>query len=99
MLAESIAASSAEMASHGEVQWLAPALRLLVKRNDEILSAALRTNYGELAVEVGSHAGKWTLTARIRRPTGRSRCPFSPATRPGGNSNCASAPSSAVAWP
>ena len=61
MLAESIAASSAEMASHGEVQWLAPALRLLVKRNDEILSAALRTNYGELAVEVGSHAGKWTL--------------------------------------
>lgn len=61
MLAESIAASSAEMASHGEVQWLAPALRLLVKRNDEILSAALRTSYGELAVEVGSHAGKWTL--------------------------------------
>ncbi|MBX3679602.1 MAG: response regulator [Rhodocyclaceae bacterium] len=64
MLAESIAASSAEIASRGELQWLAPALRLLVKRNDDILSAALRASNGEIAVEAGPHARNWTLTGR-----------------------------------
>lgn len=64
MLAESIAASSAEIASRGDLNWLAPALRLLVKRNDDILSAALRSSSGELAVEVGPHAKNWTLNGK-----------------------------------
>ena len=71
MLAESIAASSAEMASHGEVRWLAPALRLLVKRNDDSLRcAAHKLRRTGCRGWFPPANGPWT--ARIRRPTGRS---------------------------
>ncbi|AWI78950.1 hypothetical protein CEW87_05975 [Parazoarcus communis] len=60
-LAEAIAANAAEIASNGEEHWLAPTLRLVVKRNEHLLSAALRNQKGEVVLEVGQHIGNWTL--------------------------------------
>ena len=61
VIAETIAANAAEITSRGQIDWLAPTLRLVVKRNPEILSAALRTEQGERIVEVGQHSTNWTL--------------------------------------
>ena len=60
-LGEAIAASAAEIAQNGKIEWLTPTLRLAVKRNHDVLSAALRTRTGERPIEVGPHAAQWTL--------------------------------------
>ncbi|WP_333856445.1 ATP-binding protein [Denitromonas sp.] len=60
-LAEAIAASAAEMVARNQPEWLAPTLRLVVKRNDDVLSAALRTDDGDVVMQAGPHAVNWTL--------------------------------------
>ncbi|TVO53273.1 hybrid sensor histidine kinase/response regulator [Denitromonas halophila] len=60
-LAEAIAVTAAEMTARGQVDWLAPTLRLVVKRNPDVLSAALRTEEGTIIMQAGPHAANWTL--------------------------------------
>ena len=60
-LAEAIAVSAAELAARGQAEQLAPTLRLVVKRNADVLSAALRTEEGVIAMQAGPHAANWTL--------------------------------------
>ncbi len=60
-LTEAIAASAAEMTARGQADWLAPTLRLVVKRNEDVLSAALRTDEGTVLMQAGPHEAHWTL--------------------------------------
>ena len=60
-LAETLTATATEIVVRGDPQWLGPTLRIAVKRNDDILSAALRAHSGELVVTAGPHTGAWTL--------------------------------------
>ncbi|KAA3654256.1 MAG: response regulator [Proteobacteria bacterium] len=60
-LAEAIAVSAAELSARDQTEWLAPTLRLVVKRNSDVLSAALRTEEGAIVMQAGPHAANWTL--------------------------------------
>ncbi|TVT70312.1 MAG: response regulator [Denitromonas halophila] len=60
-LAEAMAASAAEMTARGQTDWMAPTLRLVVNRNPDVLSAALRTEDGTITLQAGPHAANWTL--------------------------------------
>ena len=58
-LAESVACSSAEFIELGEFQRLESNLRLFVRRNKDLLSAAARHDDGTTAVVVGDHLDHW----------------------------------------
>ena len=58
-LCESIAANSSVLVSRDDIRRLEAVLGALVKHNDEILSAAVRREDGQVMVEVGEHAKYW----------------------------------------
>ncbi|HET7597906.1 MAG TPA: ATP-binding protein [Burkholderiales bacterium] len=58
ILAESLAATATGMAAQGDLRQLESTLRLVVKRNPDLLSAAMRRADGTLIVTVGDH-GAW----------------------------------------
>ena len=58
-LAESIAANSSALMTQKDVWRLEGILRLVVERNEDLLSAALRTETGRLIVAVGDHDEHW----------------------------------------
>ena len=58
-LAETIAANSSAMIAEQDILRLDATLRLLVERNDDILSAAVRKGGGETMVTVGDHDRHW----------------------------------------
>ena len=58
-LCETIALHCSYLASHGDRRGLESSLESFVRRNDDMLSAALRRNDGHLEVEVGDHSVKW----------------------------------------
>ena len=60
-LCESIAMHCSYLASHGDSRGLESSLTAFVGRNDDMLSAALRRNDGELEVEVGDHTENWNI--------------------------------------
>ena len=62
MLAEAIAANSAVFVSQADVRRLGATLRLVVDRNDDILSAAVRREEGKAVVTIGEHEGQWSQT-------------------------------------
>lgn len=59
-LAEAIAANSSVIVTQQDVRRLEGILQLVVDRNDDLLSAALRSNTGQLVVTVGPHADLWS---------------------------------------
>ena len=58
-LAESLAATATTMAANGDLRQLESTLRLVVKRNPDMLSAAMRRADGRLIVTVGEHEPHW----------------------------------------
>lgn len=58
-LAEAIAANSSAFISQADIRRLEANLRLVVDRNDDILSAAVRRTSGELVVAIGDHDRLW----------------------------------------
>lgn len=58
-LCEAIAIHASVFVERGEPAALASTLRAVVERDEEILSAAVRDDAGQLIVEVGDHAGNW----------------------------------------
>ena len=58
-LAESLAATATTMAAGGDLRQLESTLRLVVKRNPDMLSAAMRRADGTLVVTVGEHERHW----------------------------------------
>ncbi|MCB1759749.1 MAG: response regulator [Gammaproteobacteria bacterium] len=58
-LAESLAVNSSLLVSQDDVRRLEADLRLVVERNRDLLSAALRTEAGHLIATVGDHDGLW----------------------------------------
>jgi PAS domain S-box-containing protein len=58
-LAEAIAANSSAFISQADIRRLAANLRLVVDRNDDILSAAVRRTNGEVVVAIGDHNRLW----------------------------------------
>ncbi len=61
-LAEAMAATGTALATRGELPLLESTLRLVVKRNSEIRSAAMRRADGTLAAVVGEHEKHWIPT-------------------------------------
>ncbi|MCP4335220.1 MAG: hypothetical protein GY785_21420, partial [Gammaproteobacteria bacterium] len=58
-MAEAIAANSSLLVTQDDVKRLEGVLELIVKRNEDLLSAALRTNAGYLVTAVGPHKDLW----------------------------------------
>ncbi|MFV2065456.1 MAG: ATP-binding protein [Pirellulales bacterium] len=58
-LCESIAVNGSVRISRNDIRRLDAILRAIVARNDDVLSAAVRRQGGELIVEVGEHRGYW----------------------------------------
>ena len=58
-LSESVAANSSVMISRDDTRRLQAILKLVVDRNDDLLSAALRRSGGEAVVTVGDHLDQW----------------------------------------
>ena len=58
-LAEAIAANSSAMVTQGDVRRLENNLKFVVERNDDLLSAGLRTKDGRLIAIVGPHKEGW----------------------------------------
>jgi PAS domain S-box-containing protein len=59
-LAEAIAANTSVFISHADIRRLEANLRLVVARNPEILSAAVRRADGEAVVAIGDHDRNWS---------------------------------------
>ena len=62
-LAESLAATATTLAASGDLRQLESTLRLVVKRNPDVLSAAMRRADGTLVVTVGEHDRYWVRAA------------------------------------
>jgi signal transduction histidine kinase/CheY-like chemotaxis protein/HPt (histidine-containing phosphotransfer) domain-containing protein len=58
-LAEAIAVNSSTFISQADIRRLEANLRLVVDRNDDILSAAVRRTNGEVVVVIGDHDRLW----------------------------------------
>jgi PAS domain S-box-containing protein len=61
-LAEAMAATSSQLAARGELPLLESTLRLVAKRNPDLLSAAMRRADGTLVAIVGEHEMHWIPT-------------------------------------
>ncbi len=66
-LAESIAANGSALVIQEDISRLQAILKLVVERNDDLLSAAVRRAHGEVVVTVGDHLSHWRST-----PSGNS---------------------------
>ncbi len=62
-LSESLALQFSVSAAKGEFQTIQSTLRAVVERNDNIRSAAIRTNDGKLVALVGEHLANWKAPA------------------------------------
>jgi PAS domain S-box-containing protein len=62
-LAETLALSGTAMVTRGEPRMFESTLRMVVKRNSDLLSAGMRRADGMLVVSVGEHEGKWVTSA------------------------------------
>lgn len=62
-LSEAMAASSTALLSRGDLAQMEPMLRLVVKRNPDILSAAMRRSDGAIAMAIGEHEQYWIPTS------------------------------------
>jgi len=58
-LAESIAANSSIFITQKDIERLEGVLGLVVSRNEDLLSAAIRTESGQRLVTIGDHANHW----------------------------------------
>lgn len=58
-LAESIALSTSEFVTHSEEQRLEKYLRIIVDRNPDILSAAVRNEHAKTPLVIGNHFAQW----------------------------------------
>jgi len=59
ILSESIAAAGTAVATKGDPRLLESTLRLIVQRNPDVLSMAMRQDDGKLLVAVGDHQAHW----------------------------------------
>lgn len=59
VLAEAIAANSSALVTQSDVRRLTADLKFIVQRNEELLSAGLRTEEGRLIANVGEHENHW----------------------------------------
>jgi len=62
-LSESLALQFSAVAEKGEFQIIQNTLRTVVERNDDIRSAAIRTNDGQLLALAGEHLSQWKTPA------------------------------------
>ena len=62
-LSESLAQQFSAVAEKGEFQIIQNTLRTVVERNDDIRSAAIRTNDGQLLALAGEHLAHWKAPA------------------------------------
>lgn len=58
-LCEAVAANSSAMVGQNDVKRMESVLRLIVERNPDVLSAAVRRRDGKMLVEIGDHRTNW----------------------------------------
>ena len=62
-LCETIAISSSDYISRGELDRLAHLIKSIVERNDDVSSAGVRKSNGDLVTDIGNHAAGWPRQA------------------------------------
>jgi PAS domain S-box-containing protein len=96
-LAEAIAANSSVLVTQSDIHRLKATLRLVLERNEDLLSAALRREGGDIVVELGEHRQNWreidgehSTDAQVQVPIwagerkwGQLELRFSPVVTPG----------------
>ena len=75
-LAEALAANSSALVTQKDVGRLESNLAFVVERNDDLLSAGLRTHEGRLITEVGPHEGHWQTLASELSTDSQVRVPI-----------------------
>ena len=65
-LAEAVAANSTIFLTRGDYRRMEAVLGLIVERNADILSAAVRKDDGKIVAEIGEHAVNWDETREIQ---------------------------------
>ncbi len=97
-LCEAIAANSSAVVRHRDVLRMQAILDLLVERNPDIRSAALRRADGSLAAEVGAHAALWPARAEDRVSATHIAVPIRTHETDWGSVELVFAPLSAPGW-
>lgn len=75
-LSENVAVACSQLATHGDFKAIEDHLQSVVKRNPEILSAAVRKRDGSLLAKVGNHAASWSLPSGDHSTNSQMRVPI-----------------------
>ena len=89
-LCEAIAVHCSLAAAQGDVRTMEEALRVLVLRNPDVLSVAVRAPDGDLLVEAGDHRAHWQALPGDRPHRLRRKCRSCGATSDGEPWKCGS---------
>ena len=88
-LAESVAAGSTALLGSNDPSRVDALLRFILKRNDQLLSVALRAQDGKVPLSIGEHANRWvpmdssgSSSAQIAVPVFAGSQPWGTRTRP-----------------
>ncbi len=74
-LAEVLASSSAGWLDSDDLRQADQTLRLAVERSDDLLSAAMRRNDGQVLLHVGEHEGRWQHLTGVHSTDSQIRVP------------------------
>ncbi len=75
-LSENVALNCSLLASKNDNQTMKNALEGLVRRNDDVLSAAIRNGNGQIVTSVGPHVALWDLPAGTQSTGSQMRVPI-----------------------
>ncbi len=97
-LAETLAASVTPLIGHRDSAQLRGLMTFVLKRNDEILSAAVRTAEGQAVAVVGTHEGKWVPMSGARSTDSQIEVPIVAGEHKWGQLEMRYRPLSSTAW-
>ena len=97
-LAEAIAVNGSAQVTRGNIRGLEAALGLIVERNAEILSAAVRRAGGRALVTIGDHDRHWDAAAGDRSTDSQMKVPIWSAGQKWGQVELRFTPLSAPGW-
>jgi len=81
---ESLAVQCAVSAEEEDIAAIQAVVQLIVKRNDDIRSAAIRTADGKILAEAGSHQDNWRETSEDQQSLMQAQAPIFKGRRPWG---------------
>jgi PAS domain S-box-containing protein len=97
-LAESLAVTSAALLSRGDVAQIEAVIGFIMKRNPQLLSAALRPTRGDPVLVLGPHEGAWQAPANGKSTDTAIQVPILGVAEPWGMLELRYAPLRATGW-